>query len=125
MMKSLQLSEVPFDALVCALYKHFPPSGHRMKKTPEELVRTGHLDQTGYARYKTWQKVCGLSKMEETKCRTCPQCRSLVQRDSMLYMVSLDGKFSSPVVDAETIGLTLNRNATVHKVPAPRSGELR
>lgn len=96
------------ELLVCSLYRQFPPTGHRSKQTPEELRKDGILDQAGYARFKTWQKVCGLSKMDETKCKACPHCRKLEERNSLLNMTTLDGKLSSPILDKETFGL-INR----------------
>lgn len=127
MMGSLRVEEngKP-DILVCALYRQFPPTGHRSKVSPEELRKEGTLDQAGYDRFKVWQKVCGLSKMDETKCRGCTHCRKIEEKNSLLNLTSLDGKLSSPIVDKETFGL-INREATtpVRVSNAPRFGGCR
>ncbi|MFA6235208.1 MAG: hypothetical protein WC824_13620 [Bacteroidota bacterium] len=97
--------EIEGKIFVCALYKHFPPYGHRMGQPPEELLKAGKLNQVGYSRFKTWQNTCGLSRMDGEKCRACAHYRRLEERNSLLCMISLDGKFISPVVDKETFGL--------------------
>jgi len=121
MMKPLKLGDGLLDFLICALYRQFPPSGYRSDETPEALYRAGRLDSAGLARFRTWQTLCGLARMEEIKCRQCVHCRSLENRDGMVFMVSMDGKFRSPIIDPATLELQ-GKRIEIHQPVIVRAG---
>jgi len=120
-MRNLVLDKGYPNVLVCALYKQFPPPFHSSDRTPEDLLKSGKLTQIGYSHFKIWQKVCGLHKMDEGKCRSCPHCRTLEDRDGNIHMVSMDGKFRTPFLDLETLGMLRTKLAVRSVTPTART----
>ena len=85
----------------CVHWKNWPPSEAFMGLSAEELRKEGLVDTRGYSQYLIWERVCGLLKMEEGKCRACPHIRLAEVRDHLPSLVTLDGKLVVPLVDRE------------------------
>jgi hypothetical protein len=55
-------------------------------------------------KYGTWQNVCNKTVMDEG-CKTCVHCREWVKDSGTMleYLVTLDGKLRTPIVDGATL----------------------
>lgn len=103
----------------CNHWKHWPPSEAFLDMPIEEMRRAGILDARGYGEYQVWERVCGLLRMEEPKCRECPHVRLAEIRNHLPSLVSLDGKFVVPLVDRE--GERLARGNLVTGIRFPQA----
>lgn len=74
----MKLQPLTFDTdqgpvtLLCKHRAEWPPAHSRLTSTPLMLRQAGIIDEAKYQQLQTWQKVCGLQAMEETKCSACP-----------------------------------------------------
>lgn len=100
MLQSLKVGEGDSsDTFICAHWKTFPPPGAR--QDAENLRANGTITEAQYNRIKLWKRDCGLVKMSESKCPTCPHRRRVVYKQRGPVLVAPDGT-ETPVVDAAT-----------------------
>lgn len=87
----------------CSHWKVFPPNGAGGAYSLEQLYRAGKLDRTDYQRALVWQRMCGLTVMEPTKCLMCPHARIAEIKNGLPVLTKLDGSLSIPAVDLPTL----------------------
>lgn len=58
--------------LLCTHREDWPPAHARLPSTPDQLRAAGAIDEVKHQQLQTWEKHCGLMKMEASKCSTCP-----------------------------------------------------
>jgi len=96
-MRALKIGEVENQqTFICVHWKTFPPPG--AGADAENLRANATLDDAQYARLRLWQRDCGLFKMAEDKCLTCPHRRQVIWKTRGPYLLSPDGT-ETPVVD--------------------------
>lgn len=105
MMKPLRVEEEDnLQVYACFHWRNFPPLHARLNKTPEELRKSGHLDEAQYQRYLIWQRECGVQEMQADKCLNCPHVRRLELKPHQVPMMwTLDGETSTPAVDIPSV----------------------
>ena len=73
MLKTIEVEELGRKVtLTCRHGDVWPPGWSKSGQTAEALRAQGILDSAQYERAKTWERVCGLQAMNESKCPTCP-----------------------------------------------------
>jgi hypothetical protein len=100
MLHSLEVEENgKTEKYICAHWRVFPPPG--AGEDAENLRVNKAIDDAQYNRLKLWERICGLTKMAESKCMSCPHRRRIAWRTQGPVLVSPDG-VEAPVVDAAT-----------------------
>jgi hypothetical protein len=82
---------------ICIHWKTFPPPG--AGGDAENLRANAAIDPGQYNRLQLWEQLCGLFRMEEGKCLTCPHHRKIIWKTRGPYLLAPDGT-ESPVVDS-------------------------
>lgn len=91
------------ETLGCLHWRSFPPAQVFADEPIDALRAQKRVSDTDYQRFKTWEKVCGLTQMDKDKCLKCPFIRKLVIVPNQIpKLMSLDGKSWIPVVDIPT-----------------------
>lgn len=85
------------ETFICAHWKTFPPTG--AGGNVENLRANKSIDTPQYNRLLLWERICGLMRMEESKCLTCPHRRQVIWKTRGPYLLSPDG-VETPVVDS-------------------------
>lgn len=67
---------VPGQTLRCVHNKEFPPPRRGSLQEMNQAYQSGVRTNTDLEKFKIWQKVCGLMKMD-TKCISCPFSRKV------------------------------------------------
>ena len=102
----------------CAHWRSFPPKGAGGPLTAEELRDQKIITPTDYQRFLVWQRSCGLTVMEQSKCQSCPLFRNAEVKKGLPVLTTLDGKLSVPAVDLPTLELRpkggVNSGSRVH-----------
>lgn len=101
MLRSLTVSDKKGEVTkyICAHWKTFPPPG--AGEDIENLRVNKAVDDAQYNRLKLWERICGLTEMQESKCLACPHRRRIAWRAQGPVLVSPDG-VEAPIVDAAT-----------------------
>ena len=69
---TFQGKEVSF---ACAHWRSFPPIEAYQGEGADALRAAGVIDDVQRQRVQVWERVCGLLRMDDSKCRTCPHVR--------------------------------------------------
>lgn len=98
--------------VICAHWKSFPPPG--AGQDAERLRANDTITEAQYNRIKLWERDCGIQRMQESKCMSCPHRRSVQFKTRGPVLVAPDGT-ETPVVDATT-GEASPRNRHHHGI---------
>lgn len=91
-------------SLVCVHWKSFPPqAAFAVPETPEQLRAKKTISEADYQRTKVWQKVCGLTVMEQEKCLACPHVRTAEFQNELPGLMTLDRKSFVPSLDLPSL----------------------
>lgn len=90
-------------ALACVHWRNFPPAtagGDLLT-----MKQNGELDDVLEQRHRIWERVCGLTRMEEKQCLECDLVRLIehVNPHQPPELVTLDGVKRTPAVDIPSI----------------------
>lgn len=85
----------------CVHWKNWPPPEAFGDESIEDLRKKGLVTNEQYQQYHVWQRVCGLVKMDESKCRTCPHVRVIGVKDYLPCLITLDGTLAVPLIDRD------------------------
>jgi hypothetical protein len=98
-------------SFACLHWRSFPPVEAYLPESADELRASGAITDVQRQRVQVWEKTCGLLRMDDDKCRTCPHVRWVeVRQAAAPTMVSLDGRSRTPIVDKTFIAaLPANR----------------
>jgi hypothetical protein len=104
--------KTPTDYIACHHWRAWPPLAalEHPDQTGIEMYRNGDIDGVGLQRFQIWERDCGLFKMDESKCKTCPHVRRVViQPPQVPMMVTMDGRTKIPIID-KTFAAALGQN---------------
>ena len=69
----VQVGDNEEDAVLhCTHADKWPPVHAKLGQSFEEMRAAGAITDHKYEQLKTWEKTCGLSKMDGSKCPSCP-----------------------------------------------------
>lgn len=85
--------------LVCAHWRNFPPKGSH--EDPEEGRASKSITGPEYQRIQVWQRICGLQRMDESKCVSCPHVLYVKHKPLGPVTVDVHG-VERPIVDIPT-----------------------
>ena len=106
-MKPLQVADKTYG---CLHWREFPPPfAVGMDATAEELRAAKRITDAAYGKIKVWQRVCGLTAMDEGKCLTCPLVRTVEWKDHLPVLVDGASGHAVPAVDATSLSTVAYR----------------
>lgn len=86
--------------LACIHWRTFPPLEVLEGDTPTQLWHRGEITDRQFQQIQIWERECGLTRMDDARCRRCKHLRWLKIRQAQAPMlVSLDGKLRTPIAD--------------------------
>lgn len=112
MLQSIKIEDKTF---VCRFWRTFPPVLARATPMELALLRKDNdplASPTEVQKLGVWERMCGILKMEESKCSVCPHRQEVIRKPHCVAMLRDPTGFESPAIDTPTIE-SHNRLATV------------
>ena len=106
--------------LACTHWRNFPPVSANQDIVV--MKRMGELTDAMEQQHRVWEKVCGLTQMDEVKCKGCNLVRLLehLNPHQPPQLVTMDRKHSTPAIDIPSIeGKGKFRGNLIHMTRKP------
>lgn len=91
---------------VCRFWRTFPPVLARATPIELAILRKDNdplASPTEIQKLEVWNRVCGILKMEETTCMSCPHRQEIVRKPHCVAMLRDQDGFQTPAIDIPTV----------------------